>query len=219
MGSSADDALPGLVLNYTAHVVKNSASNACVRTQVDMTRLFPPLIPTARYPVQSATTANCPNTPNETDLIPGVAWHPEGMAVDWTDLVAGGSATNGCATPTAVCTGCQANRCYFCANQTCDRTVAPPYASVVPELSRYPLLARARQVEEAMANDSTYSCMVSYDAGGGKTGKASPSGGCCGATVRMDTGTYSGGAGAAGQRLLNSGAHLEPDVPCQVPTY
>lgn len=216
MGSTTTDGRPGLVLNYTAHVVKNSASNTCAYSPVDMTRLFNP---TARYPIQPGT-GSCPNTPNETDLIPGVAWHPAGMAVDWVDLVSGGAASNGCSTPIlATCPGCQLDRCYFCANQTCDRTVAPPFTTVVPELSRYPLLARAKQVEEAIASDSTYSCMVSYDGGGGKTGKASPSGGCCGASVRMDTGAYAGGSGIAAQRLFNQAAHLEPDVACQVPTY
>jgi hypothetical protein len=142
------------------------------------------------------------------------------MAVDWVELVTGGSSSNGCSLPdTGVCTTCQTNRCYFCANQTCDRTVAPPFTNISPELSRYPLLARARQVEEAIASDSTYGCMVTYDAGGGKTGKATPTGGCCGATVRMNTGVYAGGNSATQIRLFNQSAHLEPDVACQIPTY
>jgi hypothetical protein len=218
-GSTASDAMPGLVLNYTSHVVKNSSSNTCAHTQPDLSRLYAPI---ERYPYNPGTAANCPNTPGETDLIPGVAWHPQGMSVDSIDLLTSTS-VNGCtvhnATTNPTCTSCLTSRCYYCANQTCDRTVAPQFTSISPELSRYPLLARARQVEEAIANDSTYSCMVSYDAGGGKTGKATPTGGCCGSTVRMDTGIYSGGTGTSAQRLFNRSAHLEPDVTCQVPTY
>jgi hypothetical protein len=76
--------------------------------------------------------------------------------------------------------------------------------------ARFPLLARPAQVESAMNNDSSYNCTLSYDGGGGKSGKKTPTGGCCGSVVSVKTGIGSAGASAA---------HLEPDVSCVIPQY
>jgi hypothetical protein len=69
-------------------------------------------------------------------------------------------------------------------------------------------MARPAEVEAAITNDNSYNCTVSYDNNGPKTGKVTPSGGCCGPVVYMKTGL--GG---------NMAAHLEPDVACVMPAY
>ncbi len=207
--------LPGLVLNFTSHVAKNSASNSCTRTQIDMTKVTSPV---NRYPALPDTTAACPSTAAEGGMIAGVAWHPAGMSTEWTDLFSAGTAcTSGGTQGPSGCVGCSANRCYYCADQTCDRTVVNQIPHIAAELSRYPLLARSKPIEDALAADSTYGCIVTFDGGGGKTGKATPSKGCCGATVRMDTGIS--GVTGTGERFFNRSSHLEPDVPCQIPSY
>ncbi len=92
------------------------------------------------------------------------------------------------------------------ADQTCDRTVTPDPGIAWP---RFPLLSSAGGIEGSINQDSSYMCLVTYDAQGVKTNKMTPTDGCCAINaVSVPTGT-------AG----NSTAHLEPDVPCNVPNY
>jgi hypothetical protein len=207
--NAANKALPGLVLNYTSHVVKNSSSNVCSASVIDMSKVTPSPF---NYPQPGAAsgTACTPTTAADGDLILGVAYHPNGMTVDRTVSFDGATCSNGGQIGSFAATSC-----YYCANQTCDRTVSNSIPHIAVELSRYPLLARATQVESAISSDSTYGCTITYDAGGGKTGKNTPTNGCCGSTVKMDTGTQVNTTA----RSWNMEAHLEPDVPCQMPTY
>lgn len=105
-------------------------------------------------------------------------------------------------------------------NKTCDRTVVnPPNGVTWP---KFPLLAPPNGtvggagtagVEEAIAGDASYNCTVTYDNGGTKTGKASPTQGCCGSNVQV----WTGAAPSAPNNASN--AHLEPDASCLVPNY
>ena len=93
-----------------------------------------------------------------------------------------------------------------CAQNTCDRTAS----TVAGDWTKFPLLAPAADVEAAITNDiANYGCLVTYDNNGSKTGKASPSGGCC---ASPSTTLTTGAAGA-------STAHLEPGVSCLTPNY
>jgi hypothetical protein len=92
------------------------------------------------------------------------------------------------------------------APQTADRTVV----TTSLDWTKFPLLAPSDDVEAAMRADPSYNCTVTYDNSGPKTGKTTPSGGCCGSVVFMKTGT-----GVTGPL----DAHLEPDVTCAIPTY
>ncbi|MGZ3697498.1 MAG: hypothetical protein ACXWP5_05295, partial [Bdellovibrionota bacterium] len=124
----------------------------------------------------------------------GWARHPSDMLADsWIDLTLGVGAIN------------------RCTNQTCDRTVIAAGQS----WPRFPLIAPASAVENAIAQDSTYGCTLTFDNGGVKTGKTTPAQGCCGPTVRVWTSL----AGSGDQRTKNSVAHLEPDAPCLTPQY
>jgi hypothetical protein len=95
---------------------------------------------------------------------------------------------------------------------TCDRTAIAKDVT----WASFPLLAPAADVEAAMTADkssygsgiSSYGCLVTYDAGGAKTLKTSPTAGCCGNTVQMTTGTTG-----------NANAHLEPGTTCMTPDY
>jgi hypothetical protein len=93
-----------------------------------------------------------------------------------------------------------------CAQNTCDRTAS----LVTGAWGKFPLLAPAADVENAISNDiSNYGCLITYDNNSGKTGVASPSGGCCATpSTVLTTGT----SGA-------STAHLEPTVSCVTPKY
>jgi hypothetical protein len=95
------------------------------------------------------------------------------------------------------------------ASQTCDRTVM----STGLTFARFPLLAPAQDVENAISSDYSYMCYVTYDAGGGKTNKQTPSDGCCNkAHVKVTTGSI-GVSSVAGV------AHLGPDSSCLTPNY
>jgi hypothetical protein len=171
----------GRVENFTSPVVKNSASSACVAT-------IPTPIP-SNYPVSSS--AACPAS--------GGSSNPQGMARHPSDLVADTVTTYPGNNPGA--TPATSN---VCAPQTCDRTVM----NTGSDWQRFPLQARPAQIEAAITNDNSYNCTVTYDASGPKTGKLTPSGGCCGPVVYVKTGL--GG---------NTTAHLEPDVSCVTPAY
>jgi hypothetical protein len=95
------------------------------------------------------------------------------------------------------------------ASQTCDRTVSssgPPY--------QFPLLSPSADMETAIAADSSYGCLMTYDNGGSKTittTRSSPADGCCNVnSVGVRTGLTTG---------TPANAHLEPDVPCRTPKY
>lgn len=91
-----------------------------------------------------------------------------------------------------------------CAASTCDRTVQTSGLT----WEKFPLVARAPQTESAISSDSTYSCMISWDNSKGKSGKQTPSGGCCGTNVYVTTGNTG-----------PTSAHLEPDAACLTPSY
>jgi hypothetical protein len=94
--------------------------------------------------------------------------------------------------------------------QTCDRTIAGSQDAFY----RLPLVESPTQVEGAMAADPSYECTVTWDNGGTKTGLLTPTQGCCGTAVQMQTGA--GGAASA---------HLEPvssataPTTCAIPAY
>lgn len=100
--------------------------------------------------------------------------------------------------------------------RACDRTVVNPLNGVT--WPRFPLLSPPSSVggsmgvEEVLAGDSSYNCTVTFDGGGAKTGRFSPTQGCCGPNVQVWTGNA-----AAPNNAAN--AHLETDSSCQVPLY
>ena len=114
--------------------------------------------------------------------------------------------------PTDLCVDVDKTNVPICSDKTCDRTVVTTGLS----WPRFPLLGRSTEVESAISADTTYSCMISYDNGGAKSGTKSPTQGCCAANVQVWTGTGAA-TPAAPNTALN--AHLEPDVPCLVPNY
>lgn len=87
---------------------------------------------------------------------------------------------------------------------TCDRTVSSSGLS----WAQYPLLAPAIDIEQFIHTDRSYYCTVTYDNNGGKTNKATPSGGCCNSHVVQVT-----------PSTANTAAHLEPDAACGSPQY
>lgn len=185
----------GHVRPFTSHIAKNSASADCTAT-------IPSSIPApisgfVVYPNPSNQTPNSCVAPNPAPA--GIAWHPTDMLIDTKNSFPGGVAT-----PINVC-----------ANMTCDRT-----AIIAGGLSwpHFPLLSTAPQVEAAISADSTYGCVMTYDGGGPKAGKLTPIGGCCGANVTLNTG-FKPITGATAAGLFNTNAHLEPDVPCLIPSY
>lgn len=98
------------------------------------------------------------------------------------------------------------------ADKTCDRTVINPLNGI--GWPRFPLLAPPSDVESALASttDTSYQCTVSFDNGGSKTDKYTPTEGCCGANTQAWTGL------GLSSRNANS-AHLEPGTACLVPQY
>lgn len=88
--------------------------------------------------------------------------------------------------------------------ERCDRTVRTPSI----DWYEFPLLAPEADVERALRNDPEFECRVTFDAGGTKAGKQSPSGGCCGSSVTMNP-------SIEGQDT----AHLEPVAACATPTH
>ncbi len=98
--------------------------------------------------------------------------------------------------------------CLYKNSQTCDRTVLNTHN----QWEKFPLLAPAKEVENAIASDSTFGCIITYDAGGTKAGKKSPGGGCCGSAVKVITGSTGPTTG-----------HLEPSADgssgCKQPEY
>jgi len=220
---------PGKVINFTSHVVKNSVSQPCTATQLSvassMGSMRPEQIPpTSNYPISAATsgiagttgcftTAGAATTHYATSLyssVVGAAYHPSNLVVDETTKAAAAACTKA---GTAGATGAlpsPATKCYYCSHQTCDRTVINPTAT----WPRFPLLSRPSKVEEAIAGDSTYSCMITFDEGGAKTGKSTPTGGCCGTATSVKTGLTSSSGPAT--------AHLEPGATqsaCLTPDY
>jgi hypothetical protein len=212
----SDGTTIGRVKNYTSHAVKNSTSSTCTATQLTVASSIaeqdsyelPPVshysIPSTSYGV--AGTNGCATTATA-DTPVGVAYHPTGFITESTSL------------PDEDVT-CRNNgklvdtTCNYCAHQTCDRTVVVPGVSNAWE--KFPLLASANQIENALASDTTYGCMISYDNNGGKTGRTTPTGGCCGAAVKMKTST------TAVSSTDYRSAHLEPGSQasaCLVPSY
>ena len=186
---------PEKVMTFTSHVTKNSLSPVCTATQIPLTAAQ-----LALYPSNPGT--NSCQTGASTTI--GTAFHPGNMLMDTALLNSSlncGTGTKDTTTPT---------QCNFCTNQTCDRTVENNDATLP-----FPLLARAPQVEAAINSDSTYGCTITFDNGGAKTGKATPTQGCCGNSVKVWTGTAAVGGSAA---LFNTAAHLEPNSSPSVGT-
>jgi hypothetical protein len=218
---NASGVFPAKVKNYTSHVSKNSTSNTCTASQLDVAATAATqdpyeLPPTSVYPTPSSGTfgasvsgtSSCAATASATTVPAGVAYHPNTLITDTTTVesAAASCKNNGSDLPVG------GSICSYCAHQTCDRTVITPGLA----WERFPLLATAAQVETALSSDSTYGCMVTYDNNGGKTGTATPSGGCCGSAVKMLTGETV----PASNNYLN--AHLEPgssSTSCITPTY
>lgn len=169
---------PGLVTNFTSHVVKNSDSPKCTPQSLS-------IIP-GSYPARNATGACLGNNHPA-----GAAWH---LSTDVVDL----------AIQSADCAGHGSSdgaNCYYCAEQTCDRTVQ--FSTIAAGDARFPLLAKPAEVESALMNDSSFACTVTYDANNGKTGISTPSRGCCGA-VHLYSGT------GVDLEHTNRTAHWEP---------
>ncbi|MBC7690920.1 MAG: hypothetical protein H7222_04070 [Methylotenera sp.] len=176
---------PGKVISYTSHVAKNSISAACTPTT-----LSDRVPATPGYPSDPAGARSC-TVSASVDF--GVAHHPKNLLLEQIPVSSYGC-LNGSTAEGALCN--------FCADQTCDRTVSSNNLT-----SQFPLLARPSQVETAISSDTTYGCIMTYDGAGGiKSGKRSPTQGCCGPSVKVWTGT-----GNSSPELSNKTAHLEPD--------
>jgi hypothetical protein len=95
---------------------------------------------------------------------------------------------------------------------TCDRTVIIQAAE--PQWGRFPLLAPASDVENALtdpATTSSYQCQFTSDTFGTKGASPNtPSTGCC------DPNSVSVTSNPA---PVPSAAHLEPSTPCKIPSY
>jgi hypothetical protein len=224
---NSQTSFPGEVAPYTSHVVKNSISPSCEATNpISTIAQLGPFYPGNAgsgstitsgdiAPHVGSATAACGTTPQSRarPANGGAAFHTLDYLVD--EITRFSSAT--CITVGNACPAVAASTsCRFSAMQTCDRTVAP-LINGSQGWGRFPLLARANQVEEAIRADSTFGCILTHDANGGKTGKASPGGGCCGPAVKLKTGQTS-----TSLELFNRAAHLEPGPSgtlCQQPTY
>ncbi len=193
----ANSVYPGRVLPFTSHVVKNASGSACQANPVSVSSLGTAYPPNPTAPSSSTCT-------QAGQVFYGTAYHPNNYIVDVASAIGG------------VCNNSSVldvTSCNFCAHQTCDRTVA----TATLAWSHFPLLARPAQVESAMAADSTYGCVVTYDNGGGKAGKTTPTEGCCGSAVRVWTGFDT--SGTPNPNKANTSAHLEPTQQCLVPNY
>jgi hypothetical protein len=168
------------------------------------------VIPYTSHVVKNSSSATCTATPLTSIANLGTAYPsvPAGASCP----AAGGASSSASAAnhpPSLIIDVNGANN--VCADHTCDRTVL--YRQDL-SWTRFPLLARPSQVESAISADSTYNCTLTYDNGGLKTGKSTPAQGCCG----LNTNVWSGFTNLPAVRQSTS-AHLEPDVPCLVPTY
>lgn len=211
----SDGTYIGRVKNFTSHVVKNSTSPTCTATQIDVATSLATQDPYELPPVSSyappaaamygmSGTNQCDSTTASTTIGVGVAYHPKNLIVDSTSMGTTTCRNNGYVILLGTCS--------YCAHQTCDRTVVSPGIA----WEKFPLLASANQVEAAIANDTTYGCMLTYDNNGGKTGRKTPTGGCCGSAVKMKTGSTT----VTDSDYMD--AHLEPgsaSTACLTPSY
>jgi hypothetical protein len=151
----------------------------------------------------TATTAS--NTINFPANYPanGAANHNSVATWDKTAKISSGG--NAC-----LGSGTSGSECTYKNSQTCDRTVLDTGTA----WEKFPLLANAADTESAISQDSTFGCIVTYDGGGGKAGKKSPGGGCCGTAVKIH-----GANSVEGPKS----AHLEPSTEqttqCKTPSY
>jgi hypothetical protein len=202
----------GHVRPYTSHVAKNSASADCVAT---IPSSIPPndSLNRPQYPLLSAgQLANGACAAASSSTVPNaLARHPADSVID-----AKSHFPPGCTTDATSATSClkDETKIQMCSNNTCDRTAI---ISGGLGWQQFPLLASAGQVEQAISSDTTYGCVMTYDGGGPKTGKLTPTTGCCGANVNMISGFGTNGNQNPAQ--LTNSAHLEPDAPCLIPTY
>lgn len=207
---SATNTYIGHVRPFTSHIAKNSASADC---QATVPASIPQPAPNGAqyYPLVSAAAQSNPAAcadANSSTIPQGVARHPADAIVDYKTHWPPGAGP---------WKGVQATPLPMCANNTCDRTAI---MSGGGGWTQFPLIATAPQVEQAISSDSTYGCVMTYDSGGPKTGKLTPSAGCCGASVYLTTGPIPAPTvNASSISQLNTTAHLEPDVPCLTPSY
>jgi hypothetical protein len=210
---------PGKVKNYTSHVAKNSTSPTCTATQLEVATStsdqdpyelpIPSIYPTPTSGSFGASTSGssaCLGTASTTHPT-GVAYHPNTLIVDSAVSDSSTACKNNGSNLDGV-----GSTCSYCAHQTCDRTVVNPGLA----WDRFPLQATPDQTEQAISSDSTYGCVITYDNNGPKTGRATPTGGCCGASVKMKSGSTT----VISNDYLN--AHLEPgqeSTTCLTPTY
>jgi hypothetical protein len=192
---------PGKVASYTSHVVKNASGVACTASPLNLTSIL------GQYPANPAGAGGSSCKP-ATQTHAGAAWHPNNWLIDSAPATSGS-----CSNSSVLVAGSPLGTCHYCAHQTCDRTVALGPT----DWDKFPLLAPPANVEAALASDTTYGCVITYDNGGGKAGKATPSEGCCGAAVRVWSGLDNTATPNANR--ANRAAHLEPGQPCLLPKY
>ena len=193
----------GEVVPFTSHFVKNAVGPECGFS-------LPLIPPPAQYPPPPPIALGCPNL------------QMSGLS-SCADLATNTTAASAANHPVNLIIGSKTDAAFpanpedcICAPKTCDRTVIRNPATG----ANFPLLARASQVEDAIASDTTFGCILTFDNGGTKTGKSTPLQGCCGPAVSVWTGNA---PITSDVKLFNKAAHLEPSainpVPCLEPAY
>lgn len=173
--------LPSLVVPFTSHVVKNAPGSSPC---VNPTL---PKLPEKYQGVDNNPSLTCKEgTRGIAAYSKGAGYHPDHLYIDSANATSP-----------------------ICSNQTCDRTAIVDLNS--SNRQRFPLLAPPKDVELLLKSDPSYRCTVTWDNGGVKSGKVTPTSGCCKKTV---VNLPSGGSGGP-----YDAAHLEPDGQCEFPDY
>lgn len=168
------------------------------------------VVPYTSHVVKNSTSALCTAT-QISDFPSGypAGGHARHLSVLTPGAPTADSFSNSPISPSCVSVGgtVAGATCNVYGDRTCDRTVM----SGTEQWTKFPLLAPPADVESALASDSSYACTITYDAGNGKTGKYTPSGGCCGTAVKVRTAITTD----------PDTAHLEPraSTACQSPDY
>ncbi|CAM6053608.1 unnamed protein product [Sphagnum tenellum] len=185
----------GLVAPYTSHLstLNGSAPPATILTPCAATLIPSPAPTSYTYPIATAHS--------------GYAVHSATTVLTASTSVAyltSGSTTYSAVTPAS-----------GTANQTCDRTVTPPPTNSSVTWAKFPLLAPAADVENALQSDSSYNCSITFDNSAGKAATSppqTPSGGCC---LLQSVSTPS-----AKTNAKSLGTHVEPSQGiCLPPAY
>ena len=227
-GALTAEQSPGFVQNYTSSAVKNSTSAVCGPSLQALQNL--PGQKTAGSPLVRfyPNAGTCEDESSQTDCdglwkrnyCRGAARHPPGLKIDVTvDTAAYPFGASPAGTYNNPLTGA-AHR-FIGANNACNRTIAYSGSGFY----EFPLQAPARDIEEVLRKDPSFNCTVTWDNGNGKTGVATPSGGCCNRAVvpgpsfpgkSVNSALMTGGG--AGNPIIDT-AHLEPDQLCGRPNY